>query len=61
MDILSSKTDRCITFVPRTTENNFVSIEPGQGCNSYVIFTNLLIFKLIKIISIKLQGWNDRW
>lgn len=37
MEILSSKTDRCITFVPRNSgHRNWITIKPGVGCNSPV-------------------------
>ena len=28
----------CILFKRRTTETNYIKIEHGQGCNSYVKF-----------------------
>lgn len=37
MEMLSSKTGRCITFVPRTAEHTtWIKIISGSGCWSYV-------------------------
>lgn len=37
MNLMSKKTGGCITFVPKkSTHKNYIHIENGQGCNSYV-------------------------
>lgn len=36
MDLITSKTGQCITFVPRTTETNYIRIKRLSGCYSYV-------------------------
>lgn len=36
MDLINTKTSQCISFVPRTSETNYIRIRRLSGCYSYV-------------------------
>lgn len=53
MNLMSTKTGGCITFVPKkSTDKNYIHIKNGQGCNSYVsLILKLPIFVFLNDLS----------